>query len=155
MRFSFFKIIIAIFTFTKGWVVRRTFIKKCLSVKLGTLSDISATLVDKLNGTKTLLNLVQYGDRFSSYTENILDNKLIESKQKWVKVPGCMANVHIVVNLIQNDFVELYGVADSRLARGLVALLCQVCLSLVVLYFARVIDHTNIIIIICLYSFVS
>ena len=82
------------------------------------------------NTTATLINLIKYGDTWceESPTSN-------SSSLSWERVPGCMADVRVSSHIAVGSNcalgaeeglrVEFYAAADSRVARGMIALLCQ------------------------------
>ena len=110
--------------------------------------EISNRLVDKTNATLTLINLINYGDQLfdqplhlnkqsSNNNYNLFIN--LDHNTDWVKVKGCMADVRIKVTLnidtnnlnydesiYERSSITLDGIADSRVARGLLALLIEV-----------------------------
>jgi len=52
----------------------------------------------------------------------------------WSKVPGCLSDVRVKASInADSDVVRVVGVADSRVARGLLAILCNV--SIITLYY--------------------
>ena len=110
--------------------------------------EISNRLVDKTNATLTLINLINYGDQLfdqplhlnkqsSDNNYNLFIN--LDQNSDWVKVKGCMADVRIKVTLNidksvhscdessdDSSSITLDGIADSRVARGLLALMIEV-----------------------------
>ena len=110
--------------------------------------EISNRLVDKTNATLTLINLINYGDQLfdqplylnkqsSDNNYNLFIN--LDLNSDWVKVKGCMADVRIKVilktdksshsydnSIDEISSITLDGIADSRVARGLLALLIEV-----------------------------
>lgn len=85
------------------------------------------------NVTATLVNLITLGDDFS--TPNKDKRNFYEGiPAHWQRVPGCMADARVFTTLIEHHNthsddknaalkVKVEGVADSRVAQGLVALL--------------------------------
>lgn len=97
------------------------------------------------NATELLLNVIRLGDEhfndtseFSSYTaisesvaggESSENQQSIESAYKakgYQKVRGCSSNVWLGVTFDNEDKVVIDGYADSRISRGLLALLITV-----------------------------
>lgn len=76
------------------------------------------------NTTSTLLNLIKLGDEYlaSSLPEATLNKSFYKKyKSHWQRVPGCMADARIYTSL-KGDKIAVVGVADSRVAQGLIAL---------------------------------
>lgn len=91
--------------------------------------DLTTALVSKENITQTLLNLIAYGDTHYSDTDVLLNHSHNDPFDDWVKVSGCLANVNIKVTaalLNDNMLYQIIGTADSRIARGLLTILCEV-----------------------------
>lgn len=105
------------------------------------LSEICQTIAVPFNTTATLINLIQYGDNWVN-ERNHDSLGVFERFKKGDKVPGCMADVHITTSFNYADkntgqistdstipigpTVSIDGTADSRVAQGILALLCQV-----------------------------
>ena len=95
-------------------------------------------LPDEKNVTASLLSLVSIGDTyFRSYRddESSSNNSAehLHKSSQWTKVRGCIADVSIKVTIVNNDIsasrgtrVYITGKADSRIAQGLLALICKV-----------------------------
>lgn len=108
--------------------------RTCLN-KFQTLDSIASELVVPGNTTATLLNLISLGDH---WTADKHEPQLIgfgSSKTippHWEKVPGCMADARIHTSITSQEssmnpsdpVVALEGIADSRVALGMVAMLC-------------------------------
>ena len=60
----------------------------------------------------------------------------------WDRVPGCMADVRIGTRIIEQidsfgnkvEVVRVHGIADSKVAQGMLALLSKVALNLLYIY---------------------
>lgn len=107
------------------------------------LSEMCQTVVVPLNTTATLINLIQFGDVWASENNGVAEGRF-ERFKKGERVPGCMADVRITTSFkyAVNDDIEgvqaydaanpiwptvcIDGSADSRVAQGILALLCQV-----------------------------
>lgn len=103
------------------------------------------TVVVPLNTTATLINLIQFGDNWASENNGVEEGRF-ERFRKGEKVPGCMADVRITTSFkyAVNDHIGginaadiaselpiwpticIDGSADSRVAQGILALLCKV-----------------------------
>jgi hypothetical protein len=110
-----------------------------------TVLSLRQQVVVEGNVTATLLKLIKLGDRWADSGVNI--NYLGEAFER---VPGCMATVRIKTSLVPLSpvspvspaptttptypttphWVRVQGVADSRVAQGMLALLSQLCSSL-------------------------
>jgi sulfur transfer protein SufE len=82
------------------------------------------------NITATLINLIQFGDSWATET-NPNPSAAFDRFRKGDKVPGCMADVRITTTFnydspLGNPKISVEGSADSRVAQGILALLCQV-----------------------------
>ncbi len=95
-----------------------------------TLLDVANSVIAKGNAVQTFQNLVAFGDQY--FGPQVDDYIYFENlNQDWVKVPGCIANVRINVHLSTNNIdlrpqIQVDGFADSKIARGLLAILCKV-----------------------------
>ena len=100
------------------------------------LYDEASKLTVVNNMTATLINLIEYGDNYvinsdtnNEYninTNSIKATSFLPIHSSWPKVSGCMADVRMKVNVDQsndNHPVTINAVADSRVARGMAALL--------------------------------
>jgi len=76
------------------------------------------------NSTALLLSLISYGDRWKSQKE--VKFNYATMPLSWKKVSGCLADARIGV-VVNGTIVQLDGTADSRVASGLLALVCNVC----------------------------
>lgn len=91
----------------------------------------------KKNATASLLGLVSFGDTYfrnghddgSSLNDNLCSHK----SSSWTKVRGCIADVRIKITMTNNHEnpstgtrVYITGTADSRIAQGMLALICKV-----------------------------
>ena len=110
-----------------------------------TLSSICRTVAVTTNSTATLINFIQLGDSWATETNKRTSSEFDRFK-KGDKVPGCMADVRITTSFRypdnleghQNDLINsvpalnpdptitIDGTADSRVAQGILALLCKV-----------------------------
>lgn len=116
------------------------------------LSQISRSVAVPTNTTATLINLIQFGDNWA--TETMKDSGGEFNRfRKGEKVRGCMADVRITTSFEYPDSTDLSspsapsssdpmitidGSADSRVAQGILALLCKVSRSLLFAYHAFV-----------------
>ena len=100
------------------------------------LYDEASKLTVVNNMTATLINLIEYGDNYvinsdtnNEYninTNSIKATSFLPIHSSWAKVSGCMADVRMKVNVDQSNDnypVTINAVADSRVARGMAALL--------------------------------
>ena len=76
------------------------------------------------NVTASLLKLVSFGD-------NYFKNQLLEENRDLkftplAKVRGCIADVNIQVALSDSKKLFIKGNADSRIAQGMLAMICKV-----------------------------
>ena len=108
------------------------------------LSQICKAVAVPSNTTATLINLIQYGDTWAADAKRKSTGEFDRYK-KGDKVPGCMADVRIVTTFIhdldgkectenrlgKSPRISIEGSADSRVAQGILALLCQVNRTLV------------------------
>ena len=110
-----------------------------------TLSSICRIVAVPTNSTETLINFIQLGDSWATET-NKRSSSEFDRFKKGDKVPGCMADVRITTSFrypdklegYQNDLINsvpvsnpdptitIDGTADSRVAQGILALLCKV-----------------------------
>ena len=110
-----------------------------------TLSSICRNVAVTTNSTATLINFIQLGDSWAMET-NKKSSSEFDRFKKGDKVPGCMADVRITTSFDYSDGFERYqselvksesvvspdptitidGSADSRVAQGILALLCKV-----------------------------
>jgi hypothetical protein len=106
-----------------------------------TLSSICRTVAVTTNSTATLINFIQLGDSWATETNKRTSSEFDRFK-KGDKVPGCMADVRITTSFRYPDKLEghqkdlmnsapdptitIDGTADSRVAQGILALLCKV-----------------------------
>lgn len=75
------------------------------------------------NTTATLVNLISLGDDFKTPNEG-KSNFYEGIPAHWQRVPGCMADARVFTTLDEKEQkVKIEGVADSRVAQGLVALI--------------------------------
>ena len=101
------------------------------------LFDEANKLTVSNNMTATLIKLIEYGDNYvinkdvnNEYnidTNSIIATSLLPIHSSWSKVSGCMADVRMKVIVDRsNDLlpITIDAVADSRVARGMAALLC-------------------------------
>jgi tRNA-5-taurinomethyluridine 2-sulfurtransferase len=73
------------------------------------------------NITATLVSIIALGDAFK--VPGSTNNSFYEGvPQSWERVPGCMADARVNAYVL-NNHVVIEGVADSRVAQGLIALL--------------------------------
>lgn len=100
--------------------------------------NIVKSILNENNKTESLLNIIAYGDKFleksssdnvreqvSDFSRNIFLSSL--NANGWNKVPGCLSDVRVKASIIaESNVVSVIGVADSRIARGLIAILCDV-----------------------------
>eukprot|EP01035_Chromulina_nebulosa_P019269 gene19269-25126_t len=78
------------------------------------------------NSTKVLLNIIKYGD--IHFGSNDPSWRITNSSSHWVKVNGCMSNVWIGAKIVESysqQMVSVEGEADSRIARGMLAIIIQ------------------------------
>ena len=106
------------------------------SLKIATtpsnLESLAAELVVAGNSTATLLNLISFGDRWSSSRrqgDGIGFGVDLQLPTTWERVPGCMADARLLATCSPNQsgaepHVTIDGAADSRVAHGMLALLC-------------------------------
>ena len=107
------------------------------------LSQISRSVAVPTNTTATLINLIQLGDNWATETVKNSGGEFNRFK-KGDKVRGCMADVRITTSFQYPDFgalsappltsssdptISIDGSADSRVAQGILALLCKVSRS--------------------------
>lgn len=80
------------------------------------------------NVKESLLNLIRFGDIWAKTSgEAGLDINLLTEEEGYIAVPGCMAAVKIKVNIDPvADTVSINGLADSRVALGMLAVVSQV-----------------------------
>ena len=85
--------------------------------------DVMGNVRVQGNTTATLMNLIALGDEFE--TPNKDKKNFYEGiPDTWQRVPGCMADARVYTTLQEDrEKVKVEGVADSRVAQGLVALL--------------------------------
>jgi tRNA-specific 2-thiouridylase len=106
----------------------QTFAPKRHYLSTKPLSSLSHNLVVEGNTKQTLLNLISLGDDWieSKKMKNLNINLLTES-DGYHAVPGCMATVRLRVapNLVTPNLVDITGIADSRVALGILAFLSQ------------------------------
>ena len=81
------------------------------------------------NATQMLLNLIGLGDRWwdtecSEEHKNL--NMMDEVASGFTQVPGCMAKVHLKVDVDKDQMVAIAGSADARVARGMLAFFVKV-----------------------------
>lgn len=94
------------------------------------LQTRSRDLVVPGNNTRTLLNLISLGDayyeeRSSGYYKDPSSSSNI--RQNFQRVQGCLSDVRITTAWNEpKKTIYISGIADSRIARGLLALLSQV-----------------------------
>ena len=108
------------------------------------LSQISRSVAVPTNTTATLINLIQLGDNWATETMKNSGGEFNRFK-KGDKVRGCMADVRITTSFQYPDSgalstppftssidptISIDGSADSRVAQGILALLCKVSRSL-------------------------
>jgi len=103
-----------------------------LKARQGELLRLARSVAVPSNATATLVNLIALGDEhFRQNNDKGLgfgEGKSLPST--WERVPGCMADARICLQprelqLGEDSVMDVEGVADSRVAHGLVALLCQ------------------------------
>lgn len=92
------------------------------------LKSLAVTVVDPMNSTSTLLNLVALGDKFSD-KDSMGNYSLLHVSKRWQRVPGCLSEVYVGAETDEDGRVYIEGFADSRIARGLLALVCEVASS--------------------------
>lgn len=97
------------------------------------LESLAAELVVAGNSTATLLNLISFGDRWSSNRrqgDGIGFGVDLQLPATWERVPGCMADARLLATCCSPNqsgaepHVTIDGAADSRVAHGMLALLC-------------------------------
>jgi tRNA-specific 2-thiouridylase len=105
------------------------------------LYNLSGDLVRDSNTTATLLRIISLGDELfgssesnvghlnqddsTPYNEGLKHSEIpADIAVLLQRVPGCMAEVWLWTK-VENDLVHIYGNADSRVARGLLALLMR------------------------------
>jgi hypothetical protein len=87
------------------------------------------------NMTATLINLIEYGDNYvvnnsdynNSDANSIKATSFLPTHSTWTKVSGCMADVRMKVSIDKSNQLKpvfIDSVADSRVARGMAAVLC-------------------------------
>jgi hypothetical protein len=76
------------------------------------------------NSSSFLVNLIKFGDIWLTTNEN--NQKQIE-KQEYTRVPGCNSVVYVRASVSSEKIVRIEGSADSRIANGMLAVLCLVC----------------------------
>lgn len=103
------------------------------------LSQLCKVVAVPTNTTATLINLIQYGDTWAADAKRKSRGEFDRFK-KGDKVPGCMADVRITTKFnylavekenlgnSQDNLprLSIEGSADSRVAQGILALLCEV-----------------------------
>lgn len=104
------------------------------------LSEISRSVAVPTNTTATLINFIQLGDTWAAETMKKSGDGFDRFK-KGDKVRGCMADVRITTSFEYPDdsnlssppqtqnsepTISIDGSADSRVAQGILALLCKV-----------------------------
>lgn len=97
------------------------------------LSGICQVLAVPANTTATLINLIQYGDAWATETKKKTTGEF-DRFRKGERVPGCMADVRITTtfnydhleSITKHPRISVDGSADSRVAQGILALLCEV-----------------------------
>jgi len=103
-----------------------------LKAQQGELERLARSVAVQSNATATLVNLIALGDEHCRQNNNkgigFGAGKSLPSS--WERVPGCMADARIClqphqVQVGKELVMDVEGVADSRVAHGLVALLCQ------------------------------
>ena len=108
------------------------------------LSGICKAVAVPSNTTATLINLIQYGDTWAADAKRKSTGEFDRYK-RGDKVRGCMADVRIVTTFIhelegkentenclsKSSRISIEGSADSRVAQGILALLCQVSGTLI------------------------
>ena len=92
------------------------------------LIDLASTVINPVNSTATLLNLVSLGDNLPREFDVSQGPQLLVPKT-WVRVPGCLSEVYVGVVVDEDGKVKIEGKADSRIARGLFALVSKVVAS--------------------------
>lgn len=99
--------------------------------ELGSLFHFASSISVPSNTTATLLNLIKFGDEWSAKQEERYGNENLLHNQ-WERVPGCMADVRIKTEVTKyniddklDNVCTFKAVADSRVARGMIALLCE------------------------------
>lgn len=118
------------------------------------VEQILFSILNERNTTESLIKIIEYGDKFwetstdtlqKQFSNDVIQHNpfLIASETLgWSKVPGCLSDVRVKASIdLGTNIVEVVGVADSRVARGLLAVLCNVR---IVLY--------NIIYLVCISS---
>jgi hypothetical protein len=118
---------------------RSSQISNVFSTDFEELSRICKSVAVSTNQTATLVNFIQLGDIWAAETSK---NAIGEFKRfrEGDKVPGCMADVRITTSFqyparnlagltsvsSSNPTITIDGSADSRVAQGILALLCKV-----------------------------
>lgn len=91
------------------------------------VEQILSSILNERNTTESLIKIIEYGDKFSN--DVIQHNPFLIASETlgWSKVPGCLSDVRVKASIdLGTNIVEVVGVADSRVARGLLAVLCNV-----------------------------
>lgn len=114
-------------------------ISNAFSTDFEELSRMCKTVAVSTNSTATLVNFIQLGDIWAAETSKYTTGEFKRFREG-DKVPGCMADVRITTsfqypanNLAglasirpSNPTISIDGSADSRVAQGILALLCKV-----------------------------
>jgi len=94
-------------------------------LSLSRLDLLAQEVVVSGNSTATLLKLIALGDLWrNDRTDDIGFGTALRLPDSWERVTGCMADARVHAT-IAPDSVVLDGVADSRVANGMLALLCK------------------------------
>jgi len=100
------------------------------------LNEASKITVNN-NMTATLINLIEYGDNYivnnniedyNINTNSIKATSFLPIHSTWAKVSGCMADVRMKISINKSNQLQtvlIDSIADSRVARGMAALLCN------------------------------
>lgn len=126
--------------------VRRSTFLATATTNSDVMQRIKSHIVVENNVPETIRNLIRYGDQWSLEPREIVESTGTHiANCNFEKVSGCTSTVqiktHIVPenkDIIDTDFLEqeqcrvqVEGSADSRVTQGMLAILCQVNLSIV------------------------
>jgi hypothetical protein len=114
-------------------------ISNAFSTDFEELSRICKTVAVSTNSTATLVNFIQLGDIWAAETSKYTIGEFKRFREG-DRVPGCMADVRITTSFqypaknlagltsvsTSDPTISIDGSADSRVAQGILALLCKV-----------------------------